>query len=408
MRPWLTHAGAACLLVLSTAPVDGQVLPSEPFVFAGGVVTLSGDVSATVGAEDPGFFNYTDYEDSLLRMVRATLATAVRAGPHLSVLGEIRTQYSFALEPPSGQADFPEIYALYARVRPWVGRRFDVQIGRIPPTFGSFPRRRYESENPLIGYPLAFQYLTSLRADAIPSNADELLQMRGRGWLASYSVGNPAPAPGVPLGNALRWDTGVQAHVATDLVELTGSVTTGTLSNPLFRDDNGGRQVAARVEMHPTPGLHVGASGAHGPFVSDQAVPDGGGAGDGSSSQTAWGADAEYSSGYYLVRAEAVFSEWRLPTLADRLRSLGGWVEGRYKLRPGLYAAARLDHLTFSNISGSRAADTWDARVTRIEAGGGVSLQRNVLLKISVQTDHRDGGRTRDDTMLAGQLVYWF
>src|SRR5437660_527844 len=120
---------------------------------------------------------------------------------------------------------------------------FDIQLGRVPPTFGAFPRRAYSTDNPFIGYPLAYQYLTSLRADALPANADELLQMRARGWLSSYSVGNPDEAPGVPLANSFRWDTGVQAHAATDIIDVTGSVTLGTLSNPLFSDDNSGRQV---------------------------------------------------------------------------------------------------------------------------------------------------------------------
>src|SRR5437660_527842 len=61
---------------------------------------------------------------------------------------------------------------------------FDIQLGRVPPTFGAFPRRAYSTDNPFIGYPLAYQYLTSLRADALPANADELLQMRARGWLS--------------------------------------------------------------------------------------------------------------------------------------------------------------------------------------------------------------------------------
>ena len=137
----------------------------------------------------PGFFNYTDYENSELRMLRLELTAALRAGRHVSLLGEVRSQ----------NAGMPQAYALYLRIRPWTERRFDVQVGRIPPTFGAFPRRSYEAENPLIGYPLAYQYLTSLRADAIPGSADELLDMRGRGWLASYSVGNSAEAPRVPL-----------------------------------------------------------------------------------------------------------------------------------------------------------------------------------------------------------------
>jgi hypothetical protein len=86
-------------------------------------------------------------------------------------------------------------------------------------------------------------------------------------------------------------------------------------------------------------------------------------------------------------------------------------VEGRYKIAPGLYAAARVDHLGFSDITGSAVQGTqsWDAAVTRVEIGGGWSIQRNLLMKLSVQRNTRDGGREIPKATLgAGQLVFWF
>ena len=77
----------------------------------------------------------------------------------------------------------------------------------MPPTFGAFARRTYATDNPLIGYPLAYQYLTSLRPDALPANADELLRMRGRGWLSQLLDRQPDARPRraarqrVPLGH---------------------------------------------------------------------------------------------------------------------------------------------------------------------------------------------------------------
>jgi hypothetical protein len=394
------RAPLACLFVLCASRIAAaQMTPAEPIMLAGGAVTFGGDISATIGPEDPGFFNYTDYEDSVLRMLRVDLTTSVRAGKHLSLHGELRSQ----------NARMPRAYALYFRVRPWAERRFDIQIGRIPPTFGAFPRRNYETDNPLIGYPLAYQYLTSIRADAIPGSADELVQMRGRGWLATYSIPELTAAPGVPLVNALRWDTGVQGHVANDLLEFSASVTSGTLSNPLFRDDNAGRQFAARGVVRPIAGLIVGASGAHGPFVSREAARAAAGSEhDGAFSQTAWGGDVEYSRGYYVVRAETIVSRWTLPLIDDRLTAVATTVEGRYKIRPGFYVAARVDHLGFNRIATTTGSETWDAPVTRYEAGGGYSIQRNLLMKLSVQHDQRDGGRTRTANLAAGQLVFWF
>src|SRR5256886_2227322 len=186
---------------------------------AGGRLTIGGDVSASIGPEDTGFFNYTDYEHSALKLFRADLSTSFTLNRHFAVLAEIRDE----------NIDTLSVYAFYMRIRPWVDHAVDIQAGRVPPTFGAFGRRLYASDNPLIGYPLAYQYLTSLRADALPWNADELLRMRARGWLASYAIGDATPAAGVPLVTAFRWDTGIQLHAATGLVDGTIAVTTGTV-----------------------------------------------------------------------------------------------------------------------------------------------------------------------------------
>jgi hypothetical protein len=412
---WWLKATVLALGVVAAAslPAGAQTLPSEPIVVGDGRLTIGGDAAISFAPQDPGFFNYTDYEHSALRMLRADLTAALKADGHLSFLADMRSEISVD-SAGFRDADSPRAYALYARIRPWTGRAFDIQIGRVPPTFGAFARRTYASDNFLIGYPLAYQYLTSLRADAVPASAEELLRMRGRGWLANYSIGNPSPAHGVPLVSAFTWDTGVQVHAASEHVEATGAITAGTVANPLFHDDNGGKQVAGRVTWQPVVGLVLGTSAARGPFVSQTAAR--GAVGDGNDShftQTAWGADVEYSRDYYLVRVETILSDWTLPivrspSLRLPLRAFSTSVEGRYKIRPGLYAAARVDHIGFSEIAGVTTTDTWDAPVSRVEVGGGYSIQRNLVLKLSYQYNSRDGGRIRTLNLAAAQLVFWF
>jgi hypothetical protein len=398
------------------AAARAQSIPSEPIVFGAGRVTLGGDFSATfsctnaanstsrVCADDTGFFNYSDYDHSTLRLFRVDVTAAVKATDRLSVLAELRSEDAEQVRP----------YALYVRLRPWSSHRLDIQAGRVPPTFGAFARRTYAADNLLIGYPLAYQYLTSLRPDALPANADELLRMRGRGWLSNYSIGDLAPDRGLPLVSAFRWDTGVQLHGATDLIEGTVAVTTGSLANPLVGDDNGGKQVAGRFAIRPAAGLVLGVSGAQGPYLTRNATRSAGVESNNRNyTQTAWGADAEYSRSYYLVRVETVVSDWRLPlvsapTIELPLRAASTLVEGRYKIRPGLYAAARFDHLGFSTIKGTTRTTEWDAPVTRYEIGGGYSLLRNLLLKGSFQHNTRPAGRTTSLNLGATQLVFWF
>jgi hypothetical protein len=416
-RGWQRTILWAGLIVVSgpAPPVQAQVFPSEPVVFGGGRVTLGGGLSASFScarpntpdegtcAEDTGFFNYTDYEHSSLRMVRIYLTGSLKAGERLTLLGEVSSENVHTIQP----------YALYLRIRPWSTRAVALQVGRVPPVFGAFTRRPYPSDNLLIGYPLAYQYLTSLRADSLPATADELLRMRGRGWLSSFSVGNTTPAHGVPLVSAARWDTGVEGQVANEDFDVAMSVTTGTLANPLVQDDNGGKQVAGRVAYHPVPGLIAGVSGAHGAFVGRLAAAEAGADRSNGYTQTAWGADVEYSIAYVLVRFEAIVSDWRLPNVGapaidEPLRAVSSFVEGRYKILPGLYAAARLDHLGFSDVTGTGRRDSWDAPLTRLEAGAGYALQRNLIVKLSIQRNTRETSSRSKATFGAAQVVFWF
>lgn len=372
--------------------------------------TASGEATATIGArDDAAFFNYTDYEHNALRMFRVSLAGMWRPTSRVAFLAELRSE------------DIQDIiaYALYVRVRPFKGRPFDIQAGRIPPVFGAFGRRGYGVDaNPLIGYPLVYQYLTSLRPDAIPATADDLLLMRARGWRANYPVGVTAPAPGVPMVSAYRWDTGIQAHAAIATIDASFAMTSGTLANPRVADDNGGRQIAGRVGWKPVTGLALGASASRGEFltkeIADTYLPLLGRA---TYAQRALGVDAEYSRDYLLVRGEFIASRWNLPRLnipfiSAPLTSTGAFVEARYRLSPRYFVAGRADRLTFSNITGQRffggQPAEWDAPVSRVEVGGGVYLLRSLVARTVVQRNWRDGGRVHNKTYVSGQLSFSF
>jgi hypothetical protein len=395
----------ACVIVLSaTIAAEAQTLPSRPIALADGQVTLGGDLSVAIGPTDPGFFNYTDYEQSILRLFRGDLSAAIKIGDRVTLLGALRSENGAHLR----------AQAIYVRIRPWLNRPVDIQAGRIPPTFGAFSRRAYAADNPLIGVPIAYQYLTSLRGDSLPADTDELLRMRGHGSLLRFSVGSDELEHGLAIASPSSWDTGVQLHAATTAVDATVSVTAGTLSYPIWRDDNDRKRVAGRLALHPRIGLVIGASGSRGPFLSRAAAR--GAVGEDRErefTQTALGADIEYSRGHYVVRAETLCSDWTIPMAAAPdarvpLRATATSIEGRYKIVPGLYAAARFDHLGFSEIAGTGGRETWDAPVTRTEIGAGYSLQRNLLLKLTYQYNVRDAGAVRRLSLLAAQLHFWF
>jgi hypothetical protein len=392
------------LFALTAAAGAAQTLPSTPVSAFDGRLVVGAEVVGTFGDDDDvAFFNYTDYEHNTLRMFRAALAASWKPASRIDVVGEIRSEDLGQVRP----------YAAYVRVRPWHGHPFDIQVGRIPPTFGAFGRRSYQnSDNPLIGYPLAYQYLTSLRPDAIPATPADLLSMRARGWRTTYPLGSNEPAPGLPLVSAFRWDTGVQAHWEGATVDVTGSITTGTLSDPRVSENNSGKQLSGRVAVRPVVGLVIGGSVARGDFLADS-VKDLLTNPEDTYPQTAAGTDVEYSRDHWLVRGEIVWSQWIVPFVTPRVdtkvSALGSWVEGRYRLTPRIFVAARADHLGFSRIEvGPALTPTWDAPLRRVEVDAGYYFQRNLVARIAVQHNDRDGGRVRHRTYFSGQIAFWF
>ena len=255
--------GCSSLLVTGCGRVRQQrrCLPEEPISLAGGHLVFGAEATATFAPEDPGFFNYTSYEFSALRNLRLGVSAEIRANDRVQVLGEVRLDQGRCSRRTDCSCACGRLPA----------RRFDIQAGRIPPTFGAMSRTAYGSSNILIGQPLAYQYLTSIRPDALPATTDDLLRMRGRGWLSNFPVGNLAAGPGLPLVNTSRWDTGVQAHGVTGMVDWTGSITAGSLSDPRFRDNNAGRQFAGRAVVRPAASIAFGASVSRGAWLNRDA-----------------------------------------------------------------------------------------------------------------------------------------
>jgi hypothetical protein len=399
----------AIMLVVSVAvsPLAAQSLPQGPLRSPDGSLVVGGEIVGTFGAPDnTAFFNYTDYKHNALRMIRLAVAGSWQPVAPIALVAEVRSE----------DLRHIDAHAAYVRVRPWAAHAFDIQAGRIPPAFGAYGRRVYNADNPLIGYPLAYQYLTSLRSDAIPRSTDDLLRMRARGWQPSFPVGSTAQGPGLPLVSAFQWDTGVQGRWAGTRVEVTAAITAGTLCDPRFIDNNSGRQLSGRIAVKPLFGLVVGGSAARGDWLSKDVVtllPD-------SYStrrfaQRAYGFDVEYSRDYWVVRGEVVRSQWDMPFIAtndsQQLSASAMWLEGRYRLTPRLFLAARADRLAFSRIVGTLFAGrptAWDAPVERLELGGGWYLQRNLVARAVVQRNWREGGRVRNKTYVSAQLAYWF
>lgn len=406
----LVHALSFAAALVMAGPVSAQVLPSQPVTFLDGRLTVSGDVSAAFSTSDHGtYFNYGDYQYDTMRLVRLGAAASLRLGPRVTAGADVRAEG----ETEGGPWRVYPV-SLFLRVRPFAASSFAVAAGIVQPAFGAFMQRRYGVDNLLIGYPLAYQYTTGVRADALPATANDVLNNRARGWAPKYSIGAGSGVSGLPLINATGWSPGVTVSAHSATMSATVAVTKGGLAAPGSVSWNGGWEVTGRVELRPATGLVLGVSGARGSFVDERLSPIVATAvSNRDPRETAVGLDAEYSWGYWLVRMETVISlrtypAFLAPYLLDPLTAVAIDGEVRYKIRPGLYAAARVGHLAFGTIDGSAGPAGWDADVTRVEAGLGYSIIRNVLVKAVYQYNRRDSIHLPSLSLGAAQLVVRF
>lgn len=402
----MRSAWPVIIALLYAAPAHAQ-LREHPISNASGTVTVGAEASASLSRrDDEAFFNYTDYDNDALRMARMRLTASWRPHAQWSLVGELR----------AGTSTGVEVSALYARWRPVARWRFDIQAGRIPPVIGAFARRAYGRDNPLVGVPLAYQYLTSLRPDALPDTVDDLLRMRARGWRPSFPIGSDAIEPGIPLVSASHWDTGIEAHWSNDLIDLAGSVTRGAPAYPVVKETNSGVQWAGRAALAIPAGLTIGLSGARGQWI-DRSVLDLKPIATGvSTSQSVIGTDASFEAGHLILRGEYMHVAFGLPvasvpTFTTPVTADTGFLEGRYRFLARWQIAARVERLTFSKVQGtlfSGAPTPWDAPVRRVETTAGLRLAPTIELRAGYQYNWRDAGRVLKLGFPTVQLLYWF
>ncbi|HSK11260.1 MAG TPA: hypothetical protein VK911_16875 [Vicinamibacterales bacterium] len=375
-----------------------------------GRLVVSGSVSTSVaGGGKDSSFNAGDYDQDTMRLVEVAVAASAAPHPVAFMVADVRAAGSY-----DGSGWYLRPATLLVGVRPLPGRAFAVIAGVMQTPFAGSGRRYYGRDNVLVGLPLIYQYPSSLRPEALTGSADTLLAARGTGGTGYYRYGRYRARSGLPLVDARGWNAGVGVTAEGARLRATAAVARGSLSNPLSRGDGGGWQVSGRVEGRPLLGLVLGTSAARGPYADDPS-PDAPAWTAGAPMETAFGVDAEYSRGYWVVRGEVVQSRREIatlrgPSLPSPLRVTGIDLEGRYRLAPGLYAAARLGRLWFGPIRGEAVgAQPWDADVTRVEGGIGWSPTRPVLLKVAYQYNWRpDVMGPRSLHRAATQAVIWF
>lgn len=286
----------------------------------------------------------------------------------------------------------PYVDGAYVLFTPFPARDTHLIAGKIPWPIGTYGPRTYSNKNPLIATPLMYQYHTTLLWYEIVPSADALLATAGRGQYGVDYFGY-AEGKGMPIVDDSYWDVGITATGSEGVFEYSMGVTAGTPGwGSTTSDENSGKTIMGRVGLAPVPGVRFGVSGAMGPYLIEglnaQLPPE---QDVNNYYQTLGMVDLELAAGHAELRAEGAWNTWQTPTVGD-LQVTTGYVEARYSLPIGLYAAGRLDGMRFSDIADSAGAmRSWDSNITRWEIGAGYRIDRNVTTKLVYQHTNLEG-----------------
>ena len=281
------------------------------------------------------------------------VSAEMRANDHLQVLGEVRLDQGRVLE----------AYGLFVRVRPWPARRFDIQAGRIPPTFGAMSadrvRQQQHPDRPAarVSVPdvdstrCAAGHQRRSAAHARPRLAVELSRRQ--------PDARPRAADGQhqPLGHRRagarrhRHDRVDRRRSPRDRCRIRVSATTTAAVS--WR---------AALVVRPTLALAFGVSASRGAWLDEPLEtrsPARTPTTERGRSRLAATPSSRRARCWSAARRSARRGRCRTIATLHIDRAAGRHsmlIEGRYKIAPGFYVAMRGDRMDFSKIPGERGA----------------------------------------------------
>ena len=292
-----------------------------------------------------------------------------------------------------------QLYGAYARFSNLSGQYLNMNVGYIPSTIGSYAPRTYSDRNPLIGTPLLYNFHSALIPGVLGSTPDvsDILALRD----------NRSPS-GIPFIYDACWNTGVEFYGSSGKVDYSFGMLTGSVGKPTQQQFKDIPQFTTHLVYNFNPGFKIGMSAFLGPYLYDEAFPDFGTPGYTIDPEDYMNGGIGYEfywSGQYLeVYSETFYSYWEYPGL-PKLKSMAGYIEGKYKIQPRWYAAARLGFVEPSEIEVSPGVEEkWDYPVKRYEFGIGYKPLRKATVKFVAQINKFDISDAYDSEIYAIQF----
>jgi hypothetical protein len=343
------------------------------------------------------------FEDESFFNPRLTLFLDTTLGPHFYSLVQARFDRGF----DPGEADGFEARADEYLLRwiPWNDSRVNLQFGKFATVVGSWVQRHDSWQNPLITAPLPYENLTPVSYDDIPTSPADFLSRRQvpdmkDSWLPI--IWGPAYTTGWSIfGNVEKFDYAFDLKNAA----ISSHPYSWELSDSLWQYPT----ISGRLGIRPTAAWNHGVSFSVGPYLSPEAagdLPPGKGISD--YDQYTVGYDGSYAWRRWQWWGEVFLSRFEVPNVGDA-DLLAYYIEAKYKITSGLFAAARWNQELFGKVNdGMGGQATWGNDMYRIDAALGYRFTRHLQTKLQYSFGHRNAALQQGEQLVAAQVTVKF
>lgn len=362
---------------------------------------LSFMADATVFAAEQPAQGLLSTDDRVFFAPRLMTFLDVQLGQRITLHGQMRVDRGF--DPGAARGGQVRLDEYYLQAR--LGRQdeLNVRLGKFATAFGAWSKRSLSWDNPLITAPMAYEDMLPVSDVLVP------------GGLAGFAARRDMPdnkAEWLPILWGPSYATGVSLFGRVDMLEYAFEMKNASISsNPRSWDGvqdgfHTNPTFTGRVGLRPAPEWSLGTSFSHGPYLRDSAaafLPAGTSVND--FTQTTWGLDAGYAHGKWQIWGELIAARFDVPRAGD-VDVLSGFLEAKYKLTPGLWAAFRWNQAVFSDVPG--LTTEWDRDAWRADLAVGYRVTEHVQVKLQYSVGDKRGNDAEGDHLGAMQVIMRF